>query len=83
MDMRWVYTVYFTGSKAGKNIDGKDGDLSFLIIQLDSCLHLVAEIDSHLTQDLTNKRKNSYATKIMKSEHGSMGNIFLKLFIQF
>nr|MBL0703753.1 transposase [Sulfurospirillum sp.] len=29
-----------------------------------------AEIDSHLTQDLNRNRKNGYATKTMKSEHG-------------
>ena len=32
---------------------------------------LPAEIDSHLTQDLNKNRKNGYATKTMKSEHGS------------
>ena len=31
---------------------------------------LSAEIDSHLTQDLNRNRKNGYATKTMKSEHG-------------
>jgi len=55
--------------KAGKSIGGKDGALSSLIKQLTEAA-LAAEIDSHLTQDLTNNRKNGYATKTMKSEHG-------------
>ncbi|MGB3514519.1 MAG: IS256 family transposase [Microcoleaceae cyanobacterium] len=56
--------------KAGKSIGGKDGALGSLIKQLTEAA-LAAEIDSHLTQDLTNNRKNGYATKTMKSEHGS------------
>ena len=56
--------------KAGKNIGGKDGALSSLIKQLTEAA-LAVEIDSHLTQDLTNNRKNGYAKKTMKSEHGS------------
>lgn len=55
--------------KAGKSIGGKDGALSSLIKQLTEAA-LAAEIDSHLTQDLTKNRKNGYATKTMKSEHG-------------
>ena len=55
--------------KAGKSIGGKDGALGSLIKQLTEAA-LAAEIDSHLTQDLSNNRKNGYATKTMKSEHG-------------
>ena len=55
--------------KAGKSIGGKDGALSFLIKQLTEAA-LAAEIDSHLSQDLSKNRKNGYATKTMKSEHG-------------
>ena len=56
--------------KAGKSIGGKDGALGSLIKQLTEAA-LSAEIDSHLTQDLSKNRKNGYATKTMKSEHGS------------
>lgn len=56
--------------KAGKSIGGKDGALSSLIKQLTEAA-LAVEIDSHLTQDLNKNRKNGYATKTMKSEHGS------------
>ncbi len=55
--------------KAGKSIGGKDGALGALIKQLTE-VALAAEIDSHLTQDLNRNRKNGYATKTMKSEHG-------------
>ena len=55
--------------KAGKSIGGKDGALSPLIKQLTETA-LAAEIDSHLAQDLFKNRKNGYATKTMKSEHG-------------
>jgi len=55
--------------KAGKSIGGKDGALGALIKQLTEAA-LSAEIDSHLTQDLNRNRKNGYATKTMKSEHG-------------
>ena len=55
--------------KAGKSIGGKDGALGSLIKQLTEAA-LSAEIDSHLTQDLSKNRKNGYATKTMKSEHG-------------
>jgi transposase-like protein len=55
--------------KAGKSIGGKDGALGSLIKQLTEAA-LAAEIDSHLTQDLNKNRKNGYATKTMKSEHG-------------
>jgi len=55
--------------KAGKSIGGKDGALGSLIKQLTEAA-LAAEIDSHLAQDLNRNRKNGYATKTMKSEHG-------------
>ena len=55
--------------KSGKSIGGKDGALGSLIKQLTEAA-LSAEIDSHLTQDLNKNRKNGYATKTMKSEHG-------------
>jgi len=55
--------------KAGKSIGGKDGALGSLIKQLTQTA-LAAEIDSHLAQDLFKNRKNGYATKTMKSEHG-------------
>ena len=41
------------------------GALSSLIKQLTEAA-LAAEIDSHLTQDLSKNRKNGYATKTMK-----------------
>jgi transposase-like protein len=55
--------------KAGKSIGGKDGALGSLIKQLTEAA-LAAEIDSHLAQDISKNRKNGYATKTMKSEHG-------------
>ena len=55
--------------KAGKGIGGADGALSSLIKQLTEAA-LAAEIDSHLAQDLNKNRKNGYATKTMKSDHG-------------
>jgi transposase-like protein len=55
--------------KAGKGIGGADGALSSLIKQLTEAA-LAAEIDSHLAQDLRKNRKNGYATKTMKSDHG-------------
>lgn len=61
---------YARDIKAGKSIGGKDGALGSLIKQLTEAV-LSAEIDSHLTQDLSKNRKNGYATKTMKSEHGS------------
>lgn len=54
--------------KAGKSIGGKDGALGSLIKQLTEAA-LTAEIASHLNQDFNRNRKNSYATKTMKSEH--------------
>lgn len=55
--------------KAGKSIGGADGALGSLIKQLTETA-LAAEIDSHLTQDLSNNRKNGYSSKTMKSDHG-------------
>jgi len=55
--------------KSGKSIGGKNGALSSLIKQLTEAA-LAAEIDSHLAQDMTKNRRNGYATKTMKSEHG-------------
>lgn len=55
--------------KSGKGIGGADGALSSLIKQLTEAA-LAAEIDSHLSQDLNKNRKNGYATKTMKSDHG-------------
>ena len=55
--------------KSGKSIGAQDGALSSLFEQLIEAV-LSAEIDSHLTQDLNKNRKNGYATKTMKSEHG-------------
>ena len=55
--------------KAGKSIGGADGALGSLIKQLTETA-LAAEIDSHLAQDLERNRKNGYATKTMKSDHG-------------
>jgi len=55
--------------KAGKSIGGADGALGDLIKQLTEAA-LAAEIDSHLSQDLSSNRKNGYSSKTMKSDHG-------------
>ena len=55
--------------KSGKGIGGADGALSSLIKQLTEAA-LAAEIDSHLSEDINTNRKNGYATKTMKSDHG-------------
>jgi transposase-like protein len=55
--------------KSGKGISGADGALGSLIKQLTEAA-LAAEIDSHLSEDLDKNRKNGYATKTMKSDHG-------------
>ena len=55
--------------KAGKSIGGADGALGDLIKQLTEAA-LAAEIDSHLSQDLSTNRKNGYTSKTMKSDHG-------------
>ena len=56
--------------KSGKGIGGADGALGSLIKQLTEAA-LAAEIDSHLSVDLNKNRKNGYATKTMKSDHGN------------
>ena len=56
--------------KSGKGISGADGALGSLIKQLTEAA-LAAEIDSHLSTDLNKNRKNGYATKTMKSDHGT------------
>ena len=56
--------------KAGKGISGSDGALSSLIKQLTETA-LAAEIDSHLSQDLSKNRKNGYSSKTMKSSDGT------------
>jgi len=61
--------------KAGKSIGGKDGALGSLIKQLTEAA-LSAEIDSHLIQDFSKNRKNSYTTKTMNSEHGELNSMF-------
>ena len=55
--------------KAGKSIGGANGALGSLIKQLTEAA-LAAEIDSHLAQDLNNRR-NGYSSKTMKSDHGT------------
>ncbi len=55
--------------KAGKSIGGSDGALGSLIKKLTETA-LAAEIDSHLTQDLSKNRKNGYSSKTIKSDHG-------------
>lgn len=47
---------YARDIKAGKSIGGKDGALGSLIKQLTEAV-LSAEIDSHLSQDLSKNRK--------------------------
>ena len=56
--------------KAGKSIGGSDGALGSLIKQLTEAA-LAAEIDSHLSAELTRNRKNGYSSKTMKSDHGT------------
>ena len=56
--------------KAGKSIGKTDGALGSLIKQLTEAA-LAAEIDSHLTQNLTKNRKNGYSYKTMKSNYGA------------
>ena len=56
--------------RQGKALGGKDGALTPLIKQLTEAA-LQAELESHLTQDLSRNRKNGKTTKTMKSEMGS------------
>jgi transposase-like protein len=55
--------------KAGKGIGGKDGALTPLIKQLTE-MALQAELESHLSQDLEQNRKNGITSKTMKSSDG-------------
>ena len=55
--------------KAGKGIGGKDGALTPLIKQLTE-LALQAELESHLSQDLEQNRKNGITSKTIKSSSG-------------
>jgi putative transposase len=54
----------------GKALTGKDGALAPLIKQLTEAA-LQAEIESHLTQDLSRNRKNGTTSKTMKSDVGN------------
>jgi len=56
--------------KAGKGIGGKDGALTPLIKQLTE-MALQAELETHLSQDLTRNRKNGTTSKTMKSANGT------------
>jgi transposase-like protein len=56
--------------KAGKGIGGKDGALTPLIKQLTE-MALQAELETHLSQDLTRNRKNGTSSKTMKSANGT------------
>ena len=56
--------------KAGKGIGGKDGALTPLIKQLTE-MALQAELETHLSQDLTRNRKNGTSSKTMKSVNGT------------
>jgi len=56
--------------KAGKGIGGKDGALTPLIKQLTE-MALQAELETHLSQDLTRNRKNGTTSKTMKSVNGT------------
>jgi len=58
----------------GARIDGKDGVLAPLIKQLTEAA-LEAEIESHLSTELKN-RKNGKSTKTMKSSVGSFSLVF-------
>jgi len=56
--------------KAGAKIDGKDGVLAPLIKQLTEAA-LEAELESHLTTEISKNRKNGKTSKTMKSSVGS------------
>lgn len=56
--------------KAGKGIGGKDGALTPLIKQLTE-MALQAELETHLSQDLEQNRKNGTSSKTMKSANGT------------
>ena len=55
--------------KAGKGLGGKDGALTPLIKQLTE-MALQAELETHLSQDLEQNRKNGVTSKTMKSSDG-------------
>ena len=55
--------------KAGKGLGGKDGSLTPLIKQLTE-MALQAELETHLSQDLEQNRKNGVTSKTMKSSDG-------------
>lgn len=55
--------------KDGVSLTGKDGVLRDLVKQITE-MTLQAELESHLSQDLTNNRKNGYSQKRMRTEHG-------------
>jgi len=63
-------TEFATQLKAGKGIGGKDGALAPLIKQLTE-MALQAELETHLSQDLTRNRKNGSSSKTMKSANGT------------
>jgi len=56
--------------KAGKPISGKDGILSSLIKDLTEAA-LEAEIDTHLSQEVTKNRRNGKSRKNVKSTEGT------------
>ena len=55
--------------KSGKGLGGKDGALTPLIKQLTE-MALQAELETHLSQDLEQNRKNGVTSKTMKSSGG-------------
>ena len=63
-------TEFAAQLKAGKGIGGKDGALAPLIKQLTE-MALQAELETHLSQDLTRNRKNGTSSKTMKSANGT------------
>lgn len=55
--------------KAGRSLTGKNGVLRDLVKQVTE-LALQAELETHLSQDLSKNRKNGYTSKTMRTEHG-------------
>jgi len=70
MKMEIDVTEFAAQLKAGKGIGGKDGALAPLIKQLTE-MALQAELETHLSQDLTRNRKNGTSSKTMKSANGT------------
>jgi len=70
MKMEIDVTEFAAQLKAGKGIGGKDGALAPLIKQLTE-MALQAELETHLSQDLTRNRKNGSSSKTMKSANGT------------